>query len=193
MTSSPFLTVIAARLPLSMHLARADRRRPCRSAVFPWPYRAGTMPPAVLLLGFRRLDHHSVIQRSKLHIPSLLFQPSSISRLILSLSYRQSIRLTCAAERRLHVHVAHATHAHATHAAHPAFHAGMAVAAGFLLLGLLGDEAVGGQQQTGDADGVLQGDARDLGRVDDAGFDQVLILVRVGVVAEAALALARPC
>ena len=66
-----------------------------------------------------------------------------------------------------------------------------AAAAGFLLvvLGRVGDQGVGGQEQRADAGGVLQGVAGDLGRVDDAGLDQVGVLVLQGVVAEVALAL----
>ena len=76
-------------------------------------------------------------------------------------------------------HATHATHA-AAHAAHAAAHAAVAVAVPLvvLLLGDLGDEARGGQQQRGHAGGVLQGRADDLGRVDDAGLDQVAVLRR---------------
>src|SRR3954447_20651467 len=63
--------------------------------------------------------------------------------------------------------------------------------AAFLLLvfGQVGDQGVGGQQQGADAGGVLEGRAGDLGRVDDAGLDQVGVLVLQGVVAEVALPL----
>ena len=44
-------------------------------------------------------------------------------------------------------------------------------------------ERLGGQQQRGDAGRVLQRGADDLGRIDDAGLDQVAVLVLVGVVA----------
>ena len=46
---------------------------------------------------------------------------------------------------------------------------------GLLRLGLLGDQGLGGQQQPGDRRRVLQRRAHDLGRVDDAGLDQVLV------------------
>ena len=54
-----------------------------------------------------------------------------------------------------------------------------AAAAALLLvvLGGIGDQGVGGQKQRADAGGVLQGVAGDLGRVDDAGLDQVGVLV----------------
>ena len=46
-----------------------------------------------------------------------------------------------------------------------------------LLLGNLGDERFGGEQERRDRRRVLQRRAHDLGRVDDAGLDQVLVLV----------------
>jgi hypothetical protein len=51
----------------------------------------------------------------------------------------------------------------------------------------LGDEHFGGQQETGNAGGVLQGRAGHLGRVDDAGLHQVFVFARLGVVADIAL------
>src|SRR5580658_10563525 len=57
-----------------------------------------------------------------------------------------------------------------------------------LLLGELRDHALGREQQTGDRGRVLEGRARDLGRVDDARLDEVLVLVGRDVVAEVALA-----
>src|SRR6266545_3894447 len=81
----------------------------------------------------------------------------------------------------LHVH-AHA--AHAAHATHPA-HAVVVVVV-VVLLFLLGDvrhERLGGEEQTGDAGAVLQGAARDLHRIDDAGLAQVGPFARLGVVA----------
>ena len=63
-----------------------------------------------------------------------------------------------------------------------------AAAALFVFLGGFGDEGVAGEQQRGDAGGVLQGGAGDLGGVDDAGFDQVFVLVGRGVVAFVAFA-----
>ena len=66
-----------------------------------------------------------------------------------------------------------------------------ATAAALLLvvLGCVGDQGVGGQEQRAHAGGVLKRVAGDLGRVDDAGLDQVGVLVLEGVVAEVALAL----
>ena len=58
-----------------------------------------------------------------------------------------------------------------------------------VVLGRVGDQGVGGQEQRADAGGVLEGVAGDLGRVDDAGLDQVGVLVLERVVAEVALAL----
>src|SRR2546428_8274151 len=52
-----------------------------------------------------------------------------------------------------------------------------------LLLLLLRHHALGGQEQSRDGRGVLQGGACHLGRIDDAGRDQILILVGLGVVA----------
>src|SRR5262249_19166125 len=71
-------------------------------------------------------------------------------------------------------------------AGHPARHA----AAGALLLGLVGDHRLGGEEQTGHARRVLQRAAHDLGRVDDAGLDQVAVLLAGGVEAVAALLVA---
>jgi hypothetical protein len=42
--------------------------------------------------------------------------------------------------------------------------------------GDLGDQGLGGEQQARDRRRVLQRGAHDLGRVDDAGRDQVLVL-----------------
>ena len=60
-----------------------------------------------------------------------------------------------------HSHVAHATHAaHATHSAHAAHATAVmriTVASGFFLLGGLGDEGLGGQEQARDRRGVLKG------------------------------------
>ena len=69
-------------------------------------------------------------------------------------------------------------------------HAAVAVAAAALLVLLrgFGDQGVAGQQQRRDAGRVLQGGAGDLGRVDDAGLDQVFVLVGRGVVAVVAFA-----
>ena len=51
-------------------------------------------------------------------------------------------------------------------------------------LGDLRDHGFGRQHEAGDRGCVQQGSAGDLGRVDDAGLDQVLVLVGAGVVAE---------
>src|SRR5277367_2295193 len=58
----------------------------------------------------------------------------------------------------------------------------------FLLLRDLGDHALGREQEPGDRRRVLQRRAGDLGRVDDAGLHEVLVLVGRDVVAEVALA-----
>src|SRR5688572_5831056 len=56
-------------------------------------------------------------------------------------------------------------------------------AALLVLLRRLCDEGVCSQQQGGDAGGILQRGTGDLGRVDDAGLHQILVLVGRGVVA----------
>src|SRR5690242_9434979 len=69
-------------------------------------------------------------------------------------------------------------------------HAAVAsVAALLVLLRGFGDEGVGGQQQSCYARCILECSAGDLRRVDDAGFDQVFVLVGRGVVAFVALLL----
>src|SRR5205807_1660980 len=66
---------------------------------------------------------------------------------------------------------------------HPA-HAAAARHRGHLpVLRLLHHHALGGEEQSRDGRGVLQRRARDFGRVDDAGRDQILVLVGLGVVA----------
>ena len=55
-----------------------------------------------------------------------------------------------------------------------------------LVLGPLGDHGLGGDQERGDRGRVLQGDAHDLGRIDDAGRDHVDILFLLRVEAEIA-------
>src|SRR3954469_5672206 len=70
-------------------------------------------------------------------------------------------------ERDLEVHAAHA-----------------AVAAGHgrsVLLRLVGDDGLGGEEERRDGRGVLQRRAGDLGRVDDAGRDEVDVLAGRGV------------
>src|SRR3954469_10931230 len=60
--------------------------------------------------------------------------------------------------------------------------------AGFrLLLRLLGDESLGGQHEAGHGRGVLQSGPDHLGGVDDAGLDQVLVLLGGGIEPEATL------
>src|SRR4051812_35122376 len=58
-----------------------------------------------------------------------------------------------------------------------------------VVFGLLGDEGVARQQQSCDARCVGQGGAGDLRGVNDAGFDEVFVLVGEGVEALVALAL----
>jgi hypothetical protein len=55
-----------------------------------------------------------------------------------------------------------------------------------VILGHVGDQGVGGQEERADAGRVLKGVAGDLGRVDDAGLDQVGVLILQGIVAEVA-------
>src|SRR5262249_28328873 len=82
---------------------------------------------------------------------------------------------------------AHATHAaHASHTTHAAAHAVMVVVVVVVLLALLGDvgdQGFGGEQQVGDAGGILQCRARHLHGVDDAGFPHVAVAAALGVVA----------
>src|SRR5216117_2553497 len=70
-------------------------------------------------------------------------------------------------------------------------HPAHATAAGhrghLLLLLLLRHHALSGEEQSRNGGGVLQRRAGDLGRVDDAGRDQILVLVGLGVVAEVEL------
>src|SRR3954447_7722654 len=76
------------------------------------------------------------------------------------------------------------------HAAHAA-HAAIAHAADGHLLALdLADDRLGGEDVLRDRGRVLQGRARDHRRVDDAGGDEILDLVRRGVQAPALLGLA---
>src|SRR5712691_8775974 len=73
------------------------------------------------------------------------------------------------------------------HLSRGSVHAAHATAAGhrghLLLLLLLRHHALGGEEQSRNGGGVLQRRAGDLGRVDDAGRDQILELVGLGVVA----------
>ena len=72
------------------------------------------------------------------------------------------------------------------HAAHAARATRTAALRSALLLVFLdvGDQSFGGEHQAGDGSGVLQREAGDLGRVDDARLDQVAVLAGVGVEAE---------
>src|SRR5262249_6762848 len=58
----------------------------------------------------------------------------------------------------------------------------------FLLLGLLGHQRLGGQHQRGHRRGILERAADDLGRIDDARLDQILVLLGGGVEPEGRLA-----
>src|SRR2546428_630328 len=73
------------------------------------------------------------------------------------------------------------------HLSRGSVHAAHATAAGhrghLLLLLLLRHHALGGEEQSRNGRGVLQRRAGDLGRVDNAGRDQILELVGLGVVA----------
>src|SRR6266700_3123547 len=82
-------------------------------------------------------------------------------------SYSVSVRVTTSLSYL--VHPAHA--AAAGHRGH------------LLLLLLLRHHALGGEEQSRNGGSVLQRRAGDLGRVDDAGRDQILVLVGLGVVA----------
>ena len=67
---------------------------------------------------------------------------------------------------------------------HPAHAAARRTGRGRLVFLLLHHHALGGEQKAGDRRGVLQRRAGDLGRVDDAGLDQILVGIGRGVVAE---------
>src|SRR6266702_3194096 len=73
------------------------------------------------------------------------------------------------------------------HLSRGSVHPAHATAAGhrghLLLLLLLHHHALRGEEQSCDGRGVLQRRAGDLGRVDDAGRDQILVLVGLGVIA----------
>src|SRR5262245_18891183 len=87
-------------------------------------------------------------------------------------------------------HAAHAAQAaHAAHTARATAVMVVVVAALFLLLGDVGDDALGGEQQVGDAGAVLQRGASDFDRVYDAGGADVAELALVGVVAVVLVAL----
>ena len=65
----------------------------------------------------------------------------------------------------------------------------VAAAACLVVLGLLSDQRIGRQQEACNARSVLQGATTDLGRVDDAGGDEVAVLAGLSVVAERPLTL----
>src|SRR3954465_14911687 len=73
------------------------------------------------------------------------------------------------------------------HAAHAAVAAGHGRS---VLLRLVGDDGLGGEEERRDGGGVLQRRAGDLGRVDDAGLDQVHVLAGGGVEAPAGVGVA---
>ena len=64
---------------------------------------------------------------------------------------------------------------------HHSVHAGLAAVAAavaLLLLGNVGDHAVGREQETRDGGGVLESAARNLRRIDDAALEEVGVLAR---------------
>src|SRR5579864_1197657 len=81
----------------------------------------------------------------------------------------------------LHVHTTHATHAAARGAMRMLF-----------FLRRLGNHDFRREQQTRYRGGVLQSQTRYLGRIQDAQFDHIAVLTRLGVVTERTLALADP-
>src|SRR5262245_53052851 len=50
----------------------------------------------------------------------------------------------------------------------------------FFLLGLVGDDTLGGQQHTCNGSSIFEGDTSNLGGVDNPGLQQVLIFFRPG-------------
>src|SRR3954452_14091436 len=70
---------------------------------------------------------------------------------------------------------------------HPTHAAARRSRRGGLVFLLFDHNALGGEQETGDGRRVLQSGAGDLGRVDDAGPDQILVAIGGGVVAEVLL------
>src|SRR4051812_18129188 len=76
---------------------------------------------------------------------------------------------------RVHKRLVHVAHAAAVAARH---------CRSLLLFRNFGDKSFGGEHQAGDRSRVLQGSARDLGRVNDTGLDQVFEFAGLGVVAE---------
>ena len=76
----------------------------------------------------------------------------------------------------LEIHAVHTTHAAAGHSRRT-------------LLRLVGDHHLGRDEQSGHRGGALQGQAHDLGRIDDAGLDHVDIGAALGVEAMIGVAL----
>ena len=69
---------------------------------------------------------------------------------------------------------------------HHSVHAGLtavSAAVAFLLLGNVGDHAVGREEETRDGGGVLESAARNLSRINDAALEEVGVLARTDVVA----------
>src|ERR1043166_9501606 len=79
---------------------------------------------------------------------------------------------------------------HPTHAAHaPHTAAAPTASRGLLLLGLVRHSGLRGQHHPGHTRGVFERHAHDLGRVDDARLQQILVLLGGGVETERALPL----
>ena len=74
--------------------------------------------------------------------------------------------------------------AHTTHAAHATSRHASRTSA-FVLLGHIADHALGGQQQPGYGSGILQGRTRNLGRIDNTGFNQITDVCRLVVLIRA--------
>src|SRR5262249_13342507 len=132
-----------------------------------------------LFLRLQRFDNDTVIEGTNLQVYFLFFCHDRIPH-----TERGQIAKRFFGRPRLPVHATHAAHtthtSHATHATH-ATHAVVFVVV-HLFLGLLRhvrNERFGGEQQAGDAGAVLQGAARHLDRVDDAGLAQVGVLPAV--------------
>ncbi len=79
------------------------------------------------------------------------------------------------------------SHVHSAHATHSAARCAMRMV---VFLRRLRDHDLCREQQTRNRGGVLQSQARDLGRIQDAHLEHIAVFIRRGVVAEAALALA---
>src|SRR5512140_4038189 len=77
-------------------------------------------------------------------------------------------------------------HPHAAPAAHPSRHPATTTTLS-LLPRVLRDHRHGGEHERGDRGRILERGAGDLGRVDHAGLDEVLVLAALGVEAEVGL------